>query len=38
LLSGNAAQWFGGYQIGIELLPINGLFTFIGLWALSKKA
>lgn len=27
----------GGYQIGYELLPINGLITFIGLWLIRKK-
>lgn len=27
----------GGYQFGLELLIINGLLTFIGLWAFSKK-
>jgi Na+/proline symporter len=38
LLSRNAATWFGGYQIGIELLLINGMLTFLGLWFLSEKA
>jgi Na+/proline symporter len=28
---------FGGFKIGIELLIINGLFTFIGLWMISHK-
>lgn len=28
---------FDGYKIGIELLLINGLLTFAGLWAISKK-
>jgi Na+/proline symporter len=36
-LSMNAKTWFHGYQIGIELLIINGLFTFIGLWAISTS-
>ena len=35
ILSKNAASWFNNYQIGIELLIINGLFTFIGLFFLS---
>ena len=35
VLSDNAAKWFGGYQIGIELLILNGMFTFCGLWAIS---
>ncbi|TAD93951.1 MAG: sodium:solute symporter [Bacteroidetes bacterium] len=38
LLSTNSAKLLGGYQIGIELLILNGLLTFVGLWALSKKA
>ncbi|MGD9993139.1 MAG: sodium:solute symporter [Salinivirgaceae bacterium] len=29
--------WFFGYKIGFELLIFNGLFTFIGLWLISKK-
>ena len=28
---------FNGYQMGYELLIINGLLTFIGLWLLQKK-
>lgn len=31
----NSVQWFGGYQIGFELLILNGLLTFLGLWLLS---
>jgi hypothetical protein len=27
---------FGKYEIGLELLIINGLITFIGLWLISK--
>lgn len=38
LLSVNSAKWFGGYNIGIELLIINGLFTFLGLLMISKKS
>lgn len=37
VLSKNAASWFNGYQIGIELLVINGALTFLGLWLISKK-
>ncbi|MFZ5971580.1 MAG: sodium:solute symporter [Bacteroidota bacterium] len=36
-LSANAPSWFNGYQIGIEILIINGLFTFAGLWFISGK-
>lgn len=31
-------QLFGGFEIGLELLIINGLLTFIGLLSISKKA
>lgn len=31
----NAEQWFAGYKFGFELLIINGLLTFTGLWLLS---
>lgn len=36
-LSIEAKKWLGGYQIGIELLLINGIITYFGLWAISKK-
>lgn len=32
-----AKDLFGGYQIGIELLIINGLLTFLGLLFISRK-
>jgi Na+/proline symporter len=35
-LSVYSGRWFGGFQIGIELLVINGLLTFLGLWGLSE--
>ncbi|HMP31068.1 MAG TPA: sodium:solute symporter [Saprospiraceae bacterium] len=28
---------FGGFKIGIEILILNGLLTFVGLWAISKS-
>ena len=37
-LSQNSARWTGGFRIGLELLLINGLLTFAGLWALSRPA
>jgi Na+/proline symporter len=37
-LGKNAAAWFNGYQIGFEMLLINGLLTFIGLYLFSRKA
>ncbi len=32
-----SATVFGGYKIGPELILINGLFTFIGLWLISTS-
>ncbi|MEQ1678161.1 MAG: sodium:solute symporter [Chitinophagaceae bacterium] len=29
---------FSGYKIGNELILINGIFTFLGLWLISRKA
>jgi Na+/proline symporter len=37
-LSANSAKWLGGFQIGIELLLINGILTYLGLFMVSKKA
>ena len=37
ILSLNAPRWFNGYVISIEILIINGLITFIGLWLISYK-
>ena len=36
IVNENSAAWFGGYQFGFERLLLNGLFTFVGLWAVSK--
>ena len=36
-LGKNAATLFDGYQIGFEMLLINGMATFAGLWLYSKK-
>jgi Na+/proline symporter len=36
-LGKNAGSWFNGYQIGVEMLLINGLLTFIGLLLISRK-
>jgi Na+/proline symporter len=38
MLKLNTDTLLGGYQIGIEMLILNGVMTFAGLWALSKKA
>lgn len=37
IVNENSAAWFGGYQFGFERLLLNGLFTYAGLWAVSKS-
>ena len=37
LLGSLDPQYLGGYVIGYELLPLNGLLTFLGLLLLRKK-
>jgi SSS family transporter len=37
MLLDSSALFFNGFKIGIELLIINGLLTFTGLWMISKK-
>lgn len=32
LIASVPPEYLGGYQVGYELLPLNGLLTFIGLW------
>ncbi len=34
----NQAMLFGSYQVGLELLVLNGLLTFAGLWMISRPA
>ena len=29
--------WFDGFKFGYEILIVNGLFTFLGLWIIRKK-
>ena len=31
------SDYLGGYKIGYELLPINGIITFVGLILISRK-
>jgi Na+/proline symporter len=37
LLANLPVDYLGGYEVGYELLPINGLITFIGLYLIRKK-
>jgi Na+/proline symporter len=36
-ISRYSSQWLGGFQIGIELLLVNGVLTFLGLLLISKR-
>lgn len=35
VISSYSVQWFNGYKFGIEILIVNGLITFVGLWLIS---
>jgi SSS family transporter len=37
LVANVPASYLGGYVVGYELLPLNGLLTFFGLWLIRKK-
>jgi Na+/proline symporter len=37
ILTYNSEAWFNGYKIGIEIVLINGLLTFLGLFLISSK-
>jgi Na+/proline symporter len=38
ILDSYQKKWFGSFEIGLELLVINGLLTFLGLLIISKKS
>lgn len=33
----HSTEWFNGYQLGFEVLVLNGLLTFTGLWLISRR-
>lgn len=37
VISSHSESWFSGYKIGIEILVINGLITYLGLLLVSKR-
>ncbi len=37
IVDSNSKEWFNGYLFGNELLLVNGLLTFGGLWVIRKK-
>jgi hypothetical protein len=38
ILSDHSVHWLNGYKFGFELLILNGIITFIGLFLIRKKA
>ena len=36
VLSANSVHWFNGYSFGFELLILNGMITFAGLFLIRK--
>jgi Na+/proline symporter len=36
LIDANQKRWFGGWELGLELLVLNGALTFAGLWLVSR--
>ena len=38
ILDSNSVEWFNGYQFGFELLVVNGLICFLGLWVFRVSA
>jgi len=38
IISTNSEKWFGGYKFGYELLILNGLLTFTGLFLIRDKS
>lgn len=37
IVKDNSVEWLGGYQLGFELLILNGILTFLGLLSIRKK-
>lgn len=38
VLRENSVEWLGGYKFGYELLLLNGLLTFFGLWLIRSRS
>lgn len=37
VLSSNSKAWFNGYEMGVEIVLVNGILTFIGLFLISSS-
>lgn len=38
ILSANSVEWLDGYKFGFELLILNGMITFMGLFFIRRKS
>jgi SSS family transporter len=38
IIGSNSAKWFDGYLFSFEIIILNSLISFIGLWIISKKS
>lgn len=38
IIGTNSKEWFNGYQFSFEIIIVNALISYIGLWIISKKA
>jgi Na+/proline symporter len=36
-ISSHSVAWFNGYKFSYEILLLNGIITFLGLWLIAKK-
>ena len=36
IINDNSAQWLSGFELGFLIIALNGLLTFVGLWAISR--
>ena len=37
IIGSNSKDWFDGYIFSFEIIIVNALFSFAGLWLISKK-
>jgi len=38
IIADNSVVWFNGYKFGFEMLIVNGMITFLGLWLISIRS
>ncbi len=37
ILNLNSSEWFGGFELGFLILPLNAIIAFLGIWGFSKS-